>query len=354
MVAVARHGRFGPLDGMRGVGALSIVICHVCQFSSQVCRAETCDVAFGYLAVDMFFILSGFVISFSYDPRFAAGMTFRQFMVARIVRLYPIFFICALIGTIPFVWYALHGQGSRGRLLVTFATNILMLPSPTYPVQPDPFPLVSPAWSLFFELFVANVSYALIWKHLTNRLLGAIIGISLLALCAAIVVTGTVDGGSLWKTFPVGFLRVLYGFYTGVAVHRFFLHRTPPSVPSFVILALIAASFWPQLHGWLAPAYELLCIVLVYPLLIYLGASARERMPRLGSLLGEMSYSLYLAHIPIFLLMLAVVRLIGYTPTGLFPWVTLVGITIAFAFGLSYFYDRPARKLFAKLFVKLA
>ena len=350
MVAVGRHGRFGPLDGMRGVGALSIVIAHVCQFSSQVCGTQTCDVAFGYLAVDMFFILSGFVIIFSYDPRFAAGMTFRQFMIARVVRLYPIFFICALIGAIPFVWYALHGQGSRGRFLITFATNILMLPSPTYPVQPDPFPLVSPAWSLFFELFVANVSYALIWKYLTNRLLGLIIGVSLLALTAAIIKTGTVDGGSLWKTFPVGFLRVLYGFYTGVAVYRLFLRRTPPSVPSFVILTLIAVSFWPQLNGWHAPAYELLCIILVYPMLIYLGASAREQMPQLGSLLGEVSYALYLAHIPIFLLILAIVRLFGYTPSGPLPWVTLVGICLVFAFTLSFYYDRPARKFFAKLF----
>ncbi len=349
VVAAAKHGRFGPLDGLRGVGALSVVIYHAWPLSTQTCGLPSCNASFEYLAVDLFFILSGFVISYSYDQRFIAGMTFWQFMRARIVRLYPIFFICVLFGSLPFIWYALNGQGSRGRFLVTFATNIFMLPSPTYPVQPDPFPLVSPAWSLFFEIFVANVSYGLIWKKLTNQLLGWIIGLSLLVLFGVIGTAGTIDGGSLWKTFPIGFPRVIYAFYVGVALHRIFLLRKPPSIPSFVILMLVAASFWPRLHGWYAPTYELLCIVIFYPVLIYLGASARERMPQVGKLIGEISYALYLVHIPILLMVLDVTFSFGINSKGLLATIAFIAVSLGVAFALSFYYDRPARAFLGKL-----
>ena len=353
MVALVQHGRFGPLDGMRGIGALSVLINHSWPLSTQTCGLASCNASFGYLAVDMFFVLSGFVINHSYDPRFVAGMNFWEFMRARIVRLYPIFFICALIGALPLIWFAFNGQGSRGRLVVTFVTNLLLLPAPTFPVQPDPFPLVSPAWSLFFEIFVANVSYGLIWKRLTNFVLGWIIGISLVILIGFIISTGTIDGGSLWKTFPIGFPRVLFSFYVGVAIHRLFIEKNPPVVPSIVILGLAAITFWPRLHGWYAAIYDGVCVVVIYPTLIYLGASARERFPQVGKMLGEASYSLYLIHIPILLLIINIAHGHGIVLEGLLPITAFFVLSIIAALCLTYYYDRPARRFFGNLVSRL-
>ena len=115
---------------------------------------------------------------------------------------------------------------------------------------------------------------------------------------------------------------------------------------------LVAASFWPRLHGWYAPTYELLCIVVFYPMLIYLGASARERMPQVGKLIGEISYALYLVHIPILLIVLDVTFSFGINSKGLLATIAFIAVSLGVAFALSFYYDRPARTFLGKLIAR--
>ena len=91
MTAHSRN-RYITLDAMRGIAALFVVARH---FSGLRGAA---DPQFSFLAVDLFFLLSGFVLSFSYDERIAAGMSPAAFLMKRIIRLYPLYFLGIALG----------------------------------------------------------------------------------------------------------------------------------------------------------------------------------------------------------------------------------------------------------------
>lgn len=79
--------RFVTLDAMRGIAALVVVGRHFTDASGGHAAQ------FSYLAVDVFFLLSGFVLSLSYRRRFDAGMSAAEFMKLRVIRLYPLYFV---------------------------------------------------------------------------------------------------------------------------------------------------------------------------------------------------------------------------------------------------------------------
>jgi peptidoglycan/LPS O-acetylase OafA/YrhL len=84
--------RFGTLDGLRGVAVMVVVLYHAgIIFGAWISR-------FGYLAVDLFFALSGFVLSHAYDNRFVGGMRVAEFLYLRVVRLYPLYFLGLVLG----------------------------------------------------------------------------------------------------------------------------------------------------------------------------------------------------------------------------------------------------------------
>ena len=151
--SASAHGRFGALDGMRGVAAIMVVLLHIGNLGLGPFKPQ-----FGYLAVDLFFALSGFVISYSYDPRLARGMTVGTFMLRRIIRLYPLYLIGSLVGfmTTPIIVNnpaLVEGLGSphfRAYLLITGLLNVAFVPG----ILPMLFPFNTPMWSLFFELWI--------------------------------------------------------------------------------------------------------------------------------------------------------------------------------------------------------
>src|SRR5258708_15022901 len=141
--------RYITLDAMRGIAALFVVARH---FSGLHGAA---DPQFSFLAVDLFFLLSGFVLSFSYDQRFAAGMPPATFLVKRIIRLYPLYLLGMALGIALGLSDAIRhrpGATGMGAFLVQALTGLVILPSPTWHSRPDPFPFLIPAWSPFLEL----------------------------------------------------------------------------------------------------------------------------------------------------------------------------------------------------------
>ena len=292
--AQAKKQRFVTLDGMRGVAALVVVFRHIGLAS------HTYVPRFSYLAVDLFFILSGFVLAFSYDQKFDAGLDFQSFMRKRVVRLAPLYTLGLLIGVASLLLVPGQENASPTRVAVETAFNGLGLPSPLLGSGGSPFPVNAVFWSLFFELWVANLVFGCLWQTLHGWRLYALIALSAIALIACERAWYTMDVGTVWRTFLGGFARVGFSFFAGVALAR--LHRARPprlQVPSWACLVAVLAVFVLPLEARAAHAFELVAVFLIFPALIFWGTEALERRPRVGAALGDASYAAYTLHYPL-------------------------------------------------------
>ena len=159
--ATAMRERFTTLDGLRGVAAICVVMFHRKTWFGVVSPSN------GYMAVDLFFALSGFVIAASYEHRFNYRMTPWEFVKARFIRFYPLYFLgfsCSVILLVTqlFLDSRISQQYHRDWYALPFA--LLAIPSPfVSDIGQFVYPLNFPSWSLFFELFV-NITYALTYR----------------------------------------------------------------------------------------------------------------------------------------------------------------------------------------------
>jgi peptidoglycan/LPS O-acetylase OafA/YrhL len=163
---------FVTLDGLRGVAAFAVLVRHTLTYNLLF---ES------YLAVDFFFVLSGFVLEHAYGKRLRGEMSPAAFMKVRLIRLYPLYALALALSTVPTLTQYLHGNPPAPGVAIDYAAAILFLPTPA---SPSLFPLVGPSWSLFFEL-VANGAFAIFWRRLGNRVLMAVVFGSALVLIAA-------------------------------------------------------------------------------------------------------------------------------------------------------------------------
>lgn len=197
---------FHTLDALRGIAAIGVVIFHMQLAFNPL------GVPGGYLAVDLFFMMSGVVLSHAYEPRFRAGMGVVDFMRARLIRLYPLYLLGTLLG-IAVTVASLHGRNSQGwgqaALLQAAVRALLFVPNfSTTPVN-QLFPLNIPCWSLFLEL-VVNLLFVAAWPLLTFRRLIAVCIVSAGIVLVAVVHTGSIDQGSVAASLPVGIARTLF------------------------------------------------------------------------------------------------------------------------------------------------
>ena len=230
---------YALLDGLRGVAALLVVWYHVFegyQFASGSAIIQ--EINHGYLAVDFFFILSGFVIGYAYDDRWGKTLTLGKFFKRRLIRLHPMVVMGALIGLVMFILQgAVTWNGTPASvpaMMIALLCGMLMipaLPGGGYEVRGngEMFPLNGPAWSLFFE-YIGNILYALFIRRFSTRALAILAGILsiLLLWFTATDVCGygmfgvgwTLDGLNFWG----GLLRMLCPFTIGMLLSRVF-HR---------------------------------------------------------------------------------------------------------------------------------
>lgn len=291
-----KSSRFLTLDALRGAGAIAVMAGH----AGIVLGAYMPP--FMYLAVDMFFVLSGFVLAHAYDGKFAQGMSVTAFLKTRIRRLYPIYLAGLVLGLVS---VAFAGTYAPARVFLSFFFGLWALPSP--PMEPLGvlFPLNGPFWSLFFEFWVANLIFALLWRQLRGWLLALVILGSGAALAFLGLYVGTLDFGWTWHQLPGGLVRVCYSFFAGVALSRFHAgqaHR--PAVPSWACLLIFVAIMLAPLPGFIKGPYEVAVVLLGFPVLIYFGAGAIERQPSIGKALGDASYAIYAIHRPLLTILL--------------------------------------------------
>ena len=142
------------LDGLRGVAAIMVVWFHI--FEAYATSHLDQRINHGYLAVDFFFILSGFVIGYAYDDRWGK-MKITDFIKRRVIRLHPMVVVGALIGGVMFYWQGCSvWDVSKVTILALFIAtfmNALLIPAtPGTEVRGlgEMYPLNGPSWSLFF------------------------------------------------------------------------------------------------------------------------------------------------------------------------------------------------------------
>jgi peptidoglycan/LPS O-acetylase OafA/YrhL len=243
---IAERDRFVVLDGMRGLAALAVITDHV---PSEIMRALLPG---RYLAVDFFFVLSGFVLAHVYGQRLAQGMPVLSFMRVRLIRLYPLYFAAILISAAMAVIIAIKGWEpfALWQVFTSFVFALLLIPCPPgLSLWPNaPFPLVGPSWSLFFEL-VINVVFALVGRILTPAVCLVFMALGAGALTLA-TIAGMDIGGHAWSNILGGLMRVTFGFFAGVWLYKMRARWSAPPLPVWAAFALLfAAMAMPTPHA---------------------------------------------------------------------------------------------------------
>jgi peptidoglycan/LPS O-acetylase OafA/YrhL len=290
---------FHTLDALRGIGAISVVIYHMQQVFTPIAAHG------GYLAVDLFFIMSGVVLSHAYEARFQAGMGTLNFMRARLIRLYPLYLMGTLLG-IAVTLASLLGRNIQNwdlsSLLQAALLAILLVPNFSGRPVNEMFPLNIPCWSLFLEIGV-NLLFVVVWPRLTSRRLIAVIALTGALVVWAIVAHGSIDQGSTASSLAVGLARTIFGFSVGVLIARRLQHaprgESNCGVLGIVAIAVIAVAGWPE--GELRAIWDAVCVLLVFPLVVYAGTLIDPglRLRRIATFLGVTSYAVYVLHSPL-------------------------------------------------------
>ncbi|MCH5717737.1 acyltransferase family protein [Niabella hibiscisoli] len=262
---------FETLDGLRGIAAIAVVIFHFMEFAAP--KYEDSFIGHGYLAVDFFFCLSGFVIAYAYDKKIK-GMKLGHFFKLRLIRLHPMVVIGAIIGLLAFVFdpYSnLYQQYGLKETILMFISGSTLIP---YPLVKERyfnlFHLNPPTWSLFWE-YMANIFYALLFYRLKKYgLLLLTIGAAIL-LCYEAEVSGYIGVGWSGENFWGGGVRVLYSFLAGMCVYRF-KWMIPNRLGFTVISILLLAALLVPYTEPTAPFADPLIVILYFPLIVALGS----------------------------------------------------------------------------------
>ncbi len=353
------------LDGLRGVAAIIVVTFHLAEpFSTSNLDKM---VNHGYLAVDFFFLLSGFVIGYAYDDRWPK-MTIGNFFKRRIIRLQPMVVLGMTLGAIGFyytdstLWPLIHTV-PLWKMLLVLLIGYTILPVPlSLDIRgwEEMHPLNSVGWSLFFE-YVANILYAVWIRKFSKTALFVLVGISAVALAHLVVTNGDVSGG--WtlnvEQVRIGFTRTMYPFFAGLLLSRIFKPIKIKNAFLWCSFLVIIILYMPRLGGvthlWINGIYESLCIIVIFPFIVYLGASGMiqsQREHKICKFLGDISYPLYMVHYPLVYFYVAWISdNKGITLSDAWPWALLIlTCSIALAYAALKWYDEPVRKWLGKKF----
>lgn len=334
--------RFLYLDALRGLAAVGVVLYHRREIFPGMLLGHA------YLAVDFFFLLSGFVVAYAYEHKILAGFGFRNFLVARIVRLLPLIILGASFGLSVETMKA-FADGNLTRFtnaLLAFPFAFFSLPNPSS-VGSKPFLLNDPTWSLFFEVCV-NVVYAAIVPFLGAKVLKWIVLISGLALVAVALQNQGVRVGQDFSTLWLGFVRVTFPFFFGVTLFRmsdkgYFKGIKIPNLALGVVL--LAFLLFPLQGGMADAFFDLVAITLVFPTVIAIGSIAiiNNKSHWAFLMAGEISYALYIIHVP---LLNALDYPLSWLNTSMSTRIAVyLGVIVPAAYFATRWYDKPIQRL---------
>src|ERR1700761_8347555 len=334
---------FAVLDGLRGVAAVGVVTFHFLEM--VIWNYSKLWIGHGFLAVDFFFCLSGFVMGYAYDDRIEK-MGLWSFLKARLIRLHPLVVLGAVLGLIAFYanpFGVTPGYGP-GKVALMFAASLLLIP---YGVMNERgqnlFSLNAPAWSLFWE-YVANVVFGIVLYRLRRGALLALTVAAAVLLCWVGHRAGNLLGGWSARSFWDGGARVAFSFMAGLLVYRMgWRLRTRLGFGTLSVLLGLALAMPYATGAWVR---EAAVIVIYFPLLVALGAGATvsARVERLCRFSGDLSYPLYMTHYAVIWIWGDYAAKHKLASGGMaLPVVCGVITMVAFAWLGMVIYDKPVR-----------
>jgi peptidoglycan/LPS O-acetylase OafA/YrhL len=286
---------FEILDGLRGIAALSVVIFH---FMEWVYAPDKNFIGHGFLAVDFFFCLSGFVIGYAYDDRIAK-MGVLEFFKSRIIRLHPLVVAGSVLGLLAFLFDPFAGHPelySTGKIILAFLCSILLIPLPVIADRSfNLFSFNAPSWSLFWE-YIANIVYAFVLYRIGRSYLLLLTIISAIAICFVAYRSGNLVGGWSGPTFWDGSARISYSFLAGLLIYRSnWIIKNKLGFIGLALLLFLAFIMPSSKWNWLSEPFV---VLFYFPLLIALGAGAilSPGLKKVCVFSGKISYPLYMTH----------------------------------------------------------
>lgn len=364
--------RYEILDGLRGVAAMIVVAFHLFETYSAGPRFQTLN--HGYLAVDFFFVLSGFVVGYAYDDRWNR-MTTWSFFKRRLVRLHPMIIAGSLIGAGLFFFsdapvFGFVMQTEWPKLLLILLLGCLMIPTPpSMDVRgwAEMNSLNGASWSLLWE-YIANILYALVIRHFSRTVLTVFVVLSAfltIDISLNLDIFGLLEPRE-WAKYTViggfgltadqlyiGLARLLYPFFAGLLLSR--MNKLIKLRGGFwwcsAMIAVILVLPWigTETHPWIDGIYNAVAILLLFPFVVAVGAGSRVTDKRSASVcefLGRLSYPLYITHYPWVYVQMNWAARHKDAPLGTHIWVavSVFVFSIAIAYACLKLYDEPVRE----------
>ena len=386
-VYLASKPRYEILDGLRGVAALMVVVFHC--FETYVPVFKTQIVNHGYLAVDFFFVLSGFVIGYAYDDRWDK-MTTWGFFKRRLTRLHPMVIAGTLVGAALFFfssgYFPKTMEVEGWKFALCFVMGLLMIPCGNgldIRGWGEMNSFNGPQWTLTFEYF-GNILYAFILRRLPKLVL------AILCVGCAFFTLDLTLGWDVFGFFPdgpqytviggwsltgqqlyIGFTRLLYPFLCGLLISRILPGRRSESNPSGSPIHLRGGFWWCSLalivlfsipciggdYGVPDGIFQAVCILLLFPVIVLTGAGSVTTDPKSTAVckwLGDISYPIYITHYPIMYMQMGWVADHPDAPLWMHIMVNfgVVFMSIILAWGLLKAYDLPVRQWLTEHWLK--
>ena len=378
-VYLASKPRYEILDGLRGVAAIMVVIFHLFETYSKGAAFQI--VNHGYLAVDFFFVLSGFVVGYAYDDRWDK-MTTWGFFKRRLTRLHPMVIAGTLVGAALFFFsgnaFPKTLEVEPWKFALCLVMGLLIIPcGKNLDIRGwnELNSFNGPVWTLTLE-YIGNILYAFVFRHLPKIALAV-----LCAVCAFFTLDLTM-GWDVFGLFPhgpqynviggwslnaqqiyIGFTRLLYPFLCGLLISRILPgHRTDANPSGSPIhlkggfwwcgLAIVILLAMPCIGGKQGVAdglFQAACILLLFPLIVLTGAGSKTTDARSTAIckwLGGISYPIYITHYPLIYLQMDWAA--QHHDAPLWQHVAVgagvLFMAIVIAWGLQKVYDEPVRE----------
>ena len=354
-----RH--FQILDALRGIAAIIVVLYHLLEIYSNGDRTQQI-INHGYLAVDFFFMLSGYVMAHAYDDRWDT-MTTKEFFKRRIIRLHPLVIVGTLLGALLFytqesAMFPLIANTSIWNVIIVTIIGMTLIPitiSMDIRGWDEMHPLNGAAWSLFFE-YIANILHVFILRKLSKLVLAILVLLAAIALMHMALTTerGDITGG--WalnvEQMKIGFTRLLFPYLAGMLLRRMVDPIKKKNTFLLAAIILIATLSVPRIGSaneiWQNGLYDALIVIFVFPMIIYWGAIGEvtnQTLNKACTFLGDISYPLYILHFPFVLTYLAWVAN-NKIPMSQGIWVGLgvLIFSLIFSYAVLKWYDIPVRK----------
>jgi len=311
--------RLPLLDGLRGIAALGVATFHIGSAFPDVRSFDRM-----YLFVDFFFMLSGFVLTLAAGPKFDSGMSARDFLRARIARLWPMVALGAVLGALFML-----PDAPAGPIAYFLVLSLIMVPIITSPVAI--FPLNGPQWSILWEL-AANYVHAAFLHRLGQRTLLALAAVSGIAFLASIMHAGHADIGALGRNWWLVVPRIAWAYVLGIWMARIWCESGPRPLASWyvaLLLPLAVLLFLPSM-ALARPVGDAGFCLLLMPAMFWMVANASPPAwaHRGLSELGAISFPLYAVHVPVIYVFRAIADGPAYDIAAIFA-ATLLAAVIA-------------------------